>query len=161
VEVHAGIFGSTNQNPSDFERHRGFVDGRLTSAHAGDGGAIAAGYSEAPRLAFLRELPQLARHRPAAGLLRACLCGTAPPPPRCWYQPQEVWNGYAMSSSRCATALMAAGPVPIDCERVPPNFAPFTTAVFHAREQKLPLAAAGELEHFQAKWMPVRVKKMR
>jgi hypothetical protein len=19
----------------------------------------------------------------------------APPPPRCWFQPQEVWNGYA------------------------------------------------------------------
>jgi len=67
VELHAGIFGSTNQNPSDFERHRGFVDGRLTSGSCGDGGAIAAGILGAPRLAFLRELPQLARHRPPPG----------------------------------------------------------------------------------------------
>jgi len=49
-------------------------------AHAGDGGAIAAGILGGTALGFL------------AGTAAA---SPPPPPPRCWYQPQEVWNGYA------------------------------------------------------------------
>ena len=48
--------------------------------HAGDGGAIAAGILGGTALGFLAGTAAAPATAPAAGLLRACLCGTAPAP---------------------------------------------------------------------------------
>lgn len=64
-------------------------------ARAGDGGAVAAGILGGTALGFIAGT---AAARPAPPPVYYAPVVVAPPPPpvvRCWYQPQEVWTGYA------------------------------------------------------------------
>jgi hypothetical protein len=60
-------------------------------ARAGDGGAIAAGILGGTALGFIAGTA--AARPPPPPVYYAPVY--APPPPRCWYEPQEVWTGYA------------------------------------------------------------------
>ena len=63
-------------------------------AHAGDGGAVAAGILGGTALGFLAGTAAAAPPPPPV-YYAPVYAPPPPPPPRCWYQPQEVWDGYA------------------------------------------------------------------
>ena len=62
-------------------------------AHAGDGGAVAAGILGGTALGVLAGAAIATAPPPPPPVYYAPVY--APPPPRCWYEPQEVWTGYA------------------------------------------------------------------
>ncbi len=72
-------------------------------AHAGDGGAVAAGILGGTALGFLAGTaaaspppPPPVYYAPAyAPSYAPAYAPPPPPPPRCWFEPQEVWTGYA------------------------------------------------------------------
>jgi hypothetical protein len=68
----------------------GFMATADAPARAGDGGAIAAGILGGTALGVLAGTA-LARPAPPPPP-PAYYDG---PPPRCWYEPQQVWDGYA------------------------------------------------------------------
>ncbi len=82
----------------------GLVTAIALPAQAGDGGgAFAAGLIGGAALGVIAGSAAAAAAGPppatsaAAGLLCAGLCRrpvSANPPPRCWYEPQQVWDGY-------------------------------------------------------------------
>ena len=61
---------------------------------AGDGGAVAAGILGGTALGFVARAAAASAPPPPPPVYYAPVYA-APPPPRCWYQPQEVWTGYA------------------------------------------------------------------
>jgi len=71
-------------------------------AQAGDGGAIAAGILGGTALGFIAGSAAAAAAPPPpppgyyAPYAPAYADGPGPyaPPPRCWYEPQQVWDGY-------------------------------------------------------------------
>jgi hypothetical protein len=65
-------------------------------ARAGDGGAIAAGILGGTALGFLAGTAAASPPPPPPPVYYAPVyAAPPPPPPRCWYEPQEVWTGYA------------------------------------------------------------------
>ncbi|HUI20253.1 MAG TPA: hypothetical protein VLZ74_04340 [Methylocella sp.] len=60
------------------------------AAHAGDGGAVAAGILGGTALGFLAGTAAASAPPPPP-----VYYAPPPPPPRCWFEPQEVWTGYA------------------------------------------------------------------
>lgn len=65
-------------------------------AHAGDGGAIAAGILGGTALGFLAGTAAASPPPPPPPVYYAPVYAAPPPPPplHCWYEPQEVWTGY-------------------------------------------------------------------
>ena len=64
-------------------------------AHAGDGGAVAAGILGGTALGVLAGAAIATAPPPPPPVYYAPVYAPLPPPPRCWYEPQEVWTGYA------------------------------------------------------------------
>lgn len=66
-------------------------------AEAGDGGAIAAGILGGTALGFIAGTAVASPPPPPPPPVYYAPVYVAPPPPppRCWFQPQEVWTGYA------------------------------------------------------------------
>jgi hypothetical protein len=67
-------------------------------ARAGDGGAIAAGILGGTALGFIAGAAVAGAPPPPPPppvYYAPVYVAPPPPPPRCWYQPQEVWTGYA------------------------------------------------------------------
>src|ERR1700690_4505013 len=69
-------------------------------AQAGDGGAIAAGILGGTALGFLAGTaaagaPPPPPPPPPVYYAPVYMEPPPPPPPRCWYEPQQVWTGYA------------------------------------------------------------------
>src|ERR1019366_1931843 len=66
-------------------------------ARAGDGGAIAAGILGGTALGFLAGTAAAGPPPPPPPPVyyAPVYAAPPPPPPRCWYEPQEVWTGYA------------------------------------------------------------------
>lgn len=65
-------------------------------AQAGDGGAIAAGILGGTALGFLAGTAAASPPPPPPPVYYAPVyAAPPPPPPRCWFEPQEVWTGYA------------------------------------------------------------------
>ena len=63
-------------------------------AHAGDGGAIAAGILGGTALGFIAGAAVAGAPPPPPPPPVYYAPVYAPPPPRCWFEPQEVWTGY-------------------------------------------------------------------
>jgi hypothetical protein len=63
-------------------------------ANAGDGGAIAAGILGGTALGFLAGTAAASPPPPPPPPVYYAPVYAAPPP-RCWYEPQQVWTGYA------------------------------------------------------------------
>jgi hypothetical protein len=68
------------------------------SAHAGDGGAIAAGLLGGLAVGAIAGSAIAGAAPPPPPVYYAP--AYAPPPPRCWYEPQQVWDGYAYVVAR-------------------------------------------------------------
>lgn len=65
-------------------------------AQAGDGGAIAAGILGGTALGFIAGTAVASPPSPPPPVYYAPVyAAPPPPPPRCWFEPQEVWTGYA------------------------------------------------------------------
>ncbi len=65
-------------------------------AQAGDGGAIAAGILGGTALGFIAGTAIASPPPPPPPVYYAPVyAAPPPPPPRCWFEPQEVWTGYA------------------------------------------------------------------
>jgi hypothetical protein len=65
-------------------------------AQAGDGGAIAAGILGGTALGFIAGTAVASPPPPPPPVYYAPVyAAPPPPPPRCWFEPQEVWTGYA------------------------------------------------------------------
>ncbi len=68
-------------------------------AQAGNGGAIAAGILGGTALGFIAGSAAAAAAAPPPPpppyYAPAYAPGPYAPPPRCWYEPQQVWDGYA------------------------------------------------------------------
>lgn len=64
-------------------------------AHAGDGGAVAAGILGGTALGFLAGTAAASPPPPPPVYYAPVYVAPPPPPLRCWYEPQEVWTGYA------------------------------------------------------------------
>jgi hypothetical protein len=63
-------------------------------ASAGDGGAVAAGMLGGLAVGAIAGSAIASSARPPAYYAAPVYVAPAPPPPRCWFAPQQVWDGY-------------------------------------------------------------------